>query len=306
MKINQLLAQRPTLSFEIFPPKKESGDLDSIYQTIAELATLHPDFISVTYGAGGSTTDNTVEIAQAIKARYGVEAVAHLSCVDATKAHLIEVLDRLKSAGIENILALRGDYPQGYDLKSAPHEFRYASDLHHFIKLQYGDDFCLSGACYPEVHQEADSFEADLQAMRAKVDAGADYLITQIFFDNRYYYRLLREAKKRGINVPILAGIMPVVNGKQLIRIAHMSGCSIPYELSAMIDRFAHDEVAMREVGVNYAAYQIMDLITNGVDGIHLYTMNRAYVVKEILARTGAILDVFTGGHRAGANLPQD
>ncbi len=295
MKISRLLAQRPTVSFEIFPPKKESGDLDSIYQTIAELAELKPDFISVTYGAGGSTTDYTVEIAVAIKERYGVEAVAHLSCIDATPDHLHEILGRLKDANIENILALRGDYPQGYDPATVPRAFQYACDLDAFIKEHYGDTFCLSGACYPEVHQEADSLEADLDAMEAKVKAGADYLITQIFFDNRYYYRLVREARNRGITVPILAGIMPVINGKQLIRIAHMSGCSIPYELSAMIERFNKNDVAMGQVGVNYASHQIMDLITNGVDGIHLYTMNRPAVAKEIMARTGAILDVFTG-----------
>ncbi|WP_409968231.1 methylenetetrahydrofolate reductase [NAD(P)H] [Bengtsoniella intestinalis] len=295
MKISSLLAQRPTVSFEIFPPKKESGDLSSIYENIAQLAELKPDFISVTYGAGGSTTDYTVEIAAAIKEKYGVEAVAHLSCIDATADHLHEILGRLKAANIENILALRGDYPQGYDPITAPREFQYASDLDAFIKAHYGDTFCLSGACYPEVHQEADSLEADLDAMEAKVKAGADYLITQIFFDNRYYYRLVREARNRGITVPILAGIMPVINGKQLIRIAHMSGCSIPYELSAMIERFNKNQVAMGQVGVNYASNQIMDLITNGVDGIHLYTMNRPAVAKEIMARTGAILDVFTG-----------
>lgn len=300
MKISTLLAKRPTVSFEIFPPKKDAGNLESIYQTIAELAALKPDFISVTYGAGGSTTDYTVEIATAIKQQYGVEAVAHLSCIDATTAHLHEILGRLKENGIENILALRGDYPQGYDPDTVPREFQYACDLDAFIKEHYGDSFCLSGACYPEVHQEAESLEADLAAMEAKVKAGATYLITQIFFDNRYYYRLVREARSRGITVPILAGIMPVINGKQLLRIAKMSGCSIPYELSAMIERFNTDPEAMGQVGINYATYQIMDLITNGVEGIHLYTMNRSSVAKEILSRTGAILDVFTGSERAG------
>lgn len=301
MKINQLLAQRPTLSFEIFPPKKDSGDLNSIYDTIAQLAQLHPDFISVTYGAGGSTTDFTVEIATAIKQQYGVESVAHLSCIDATAEHLHTIIGQLKAGGVENILALRGDYPQGYDPETTPREFQYASDLDAFIKAHYGDDFCLSGACYPEVHQEAESLQGDLDAMEAKVKAGADYLITQIFFDNHYYYRLVREARNRGITVPILAGIMPVINGKQLLRIAKMSGCSIPYELSAMIERFNTNPEAMGQVGINYAAYQIMDLITNGVQGIHLYTMNKPTVTKEILARTGAIFDAFTGSQRTGA-----
>lgn len=293
MKISKILEKRGTLSFEIFPPKKETGNLNLIYKTIEELSILKPDFISITYGAGGSTTDNTVEIASTIKGKYGIETVAHLSCIDATKDYLHEILQRLKNANIENILALRGDYPKKFDPSLIPYEFQYASDLNSFIKEHYGDNFCISGACYPEVHQEADSFEADLLALEKKVSTGADYLITQIFFDNRYYYRLVREARKRGIKVPIIAGIMPVVNAKQLIRIAHMSGCSIPYELSAMIDHFSHDTVAMSEVGLNYASYQIMDLITNGVDGIHIYTMNRSYVATEILARTGVILDVF-------------
>ncbi len=249
----------------------------------------------------GSTTDYTVEIATAIKQQYGVESVAHLSCIDATAERLHTILGRLKENGIENILGLRGDYPPEYDMNTAPRAFRYACDLDAFIKENYGDTFCLSGACYPEVHQEAESLEADLAAMEAKVQAGAEYLITQIFFDNRYYYRLVREARKRGISVPILAGIMPVINGKQLIRIAHMSGCSIPYELSAMIERFNGNPEAMGQVGINFATYQIMDLITNGVEGIHLYTMNRAGVAKEILARTGAILDVYTGCERTGA-----
>ncbi len=301
MKINQLLAQRPTLSFEIFPPKKESGDLASIYDTIAQLAELKPDFISVTYGAGGSTTEYTVEIATAIKQKYGVESVAHLSCIDATSEHLHTILKQLQAGGVENILALRGDYPQGYDRQSASREFQYACDLNRFIKEHYGDDFCISGACYPEVHQEAESLEADLQAMEAKVKAGATYLITQIFFDNRYYYRLLREARSRGITVPILAGIMPVINGKQLLRIAKISGCSIPYELSAMIERFNGNPQAMGQVGINYATYQIMDLMTNGVEGIHLYTMNKPSVTKEIMLRTGVIFDVFTGCERTGA-----
>ena len=205
MKIIDLLHRRPTLSFEIFPPKNHDGDISSIYQTIDELAKLKPDFISVTYGAGGSTTENTVEIASKIKNEYSIEAVAHLSCIDATPEQLIRVLDSLKANNIENVLALRGDYPRGYDPMKAPHYYKYASELNDFISKNYPDTFCLSGACYPEVHQEAASLEEDLIALKKKVDAGAEYLITQIFFDNNYYYRLVREARIRGINVPIIA-----------------------------------------------------------------------------------------------------
>lgn len=293
MKIETLLKQRPTLSFEIFPPKKQDDDISSIYQTIEELSSLRPDFISVTYGAGGSTTKNTVEIAATIKNKYNIEAVAHLSCIDSSKEELHSILSSLQKNNIENILSLRGDYPQGYDFNNVP-DFQYASELNQFIESQFPSTFCLSGACYPEVHQEATSLQEDLQHLKQKVDAGAKYLITQIFFDNNYYYRLVREARKIGITVPIIAGIMPATNSKQLLRIAKLSGCSIPYELSAMIERFASNPKAMQEVGLNYATYQIMDLVTNGVEGIHLYTMNKPNIAKEIMQRISSIRDVFT------------
>ncbi len=244
MKIIDLLHQRPTLSFEIFPPKNHDGDISSIYSTIDELAKLKPDFISVTYGAGGSTTENTVEIASKIKNDYNIEAVAHLSCIDATPEQLTRIINSLKANNIENILALRGDYPKGYDPVNAPHYYKYASELNEFISKNYPDTFCLSGACYPEVHQDAVSLEEDLQALKKKVDSGAEYLITQIFFDNNYYYRLVREARIRGINVPIIAGIMPATNSKSLLNIAKLSGCNIPYNLSAMIERFKNNPYA--------------------------------------------------------------
>lgn len=293
MKIIDLLHKRPTLSFEIFPPKNHDGDISSIFSTIEELIKLNPDFISVTYGAGGSTTENTVEIASKIKNEYNMEAVAHLSCIDASPEQLFKVIDSLKENKIENILALRGDYPKDYDPKTANHYFKYASELNEFINEHYPDTFCLSGACYPEVHQEADSLENDLNALKAKVDAGAQYLITQIFFDNNYYYRLVREARIKGINVPIIAGIMPATNSKSLLNIAKLSGCNIPYNLSAMIERFKNNPKAMKEVGINYAVYQIIDLITNGVDGIHIYTMNKPEIAKEILLRTDNIFKEF-------------
>ncbi len=294
MKIIELLKQRPTLSFEIFPPKKQEENMDDMLQTIDELAQMNPDFISVTYGAGGSTTKNTVEIASLIKNKYHIESVAHLSCIDATKEQLVEILDDLKEHNVENVLALRGDYPKDYAVETAPNEFKYASELNDFITQHYGDDFCLSGACYPEVHEEADSLESDLKALKAKVDAGASYLITQIFFDNNYYYRLLREAKKIGINVPIIAGIMPATNAKQLLHISKLSGCNIPYDLSAMIEHFSTNKDAMMEIGLNFAVYQMMDLISNGVEGIHIYTMNKPHIAKEILRRSKTIMSEFT------------
>lgn len=292
MKINQLLKQRPTISFEIFPPKKD-GDLESIYATIEALKDLNPDFISVTYGAGGSTTRNSVQIASAVKNKYGIDVVAHLSCIDSSKETVRNVLTELKENGIENILALRGDYPKDYDPETAPHEFAHASDLVEFINDEYPDTFCISGACYPEVHQQASSFQEDLENLKKKVDAGATYLVTQLFYGNEYYYRLVREAKKIGIDVPILAGIMPCTSAKQLIRNVKMSGGNIPYELMAMVDRFEGNPKAMKEVGLNYAVYQIMDLIANGVEGIHIYTMNKPELVKEIVVRTEHLMKAY-------------
>ena len=309
MKINELLKKRPTLSFEIFPPKNNENDITSIYATIDELAKMNPDFISVTYGANGSTSKNTCKIASTIKNKYGIESVAHLTCMNNTKDEIKEILEELKENGIENVLSLRGDYPKDGD--GINHgDFKYASELNEFIEenfpacpnvsIDFGimeenfpNDFCLSGGCYPETHYEAKNFEEDLLNLKKKVDAGAKYLVTQIFYDNQYYYRLVREARKIGIHVPILAGIMPAHNPKQLKNIAKMSNCSVPFDLAAMIDRFAGNPKAGREVGLHYATYQIIDLMTHGVDGIHIYTMNKPEIAKEILKRTEYIRDEF-------------
>lgn len=291
MKIEEILKNKSTISFEIFPPKNHDGSIDSIYKTIDALSYLKPDFISVTYGAGGSSKGKTVEIASKIKNVYHIEAVAHLSCIASTKEEILNVCDELKENNIENILSLRGDYPNDPTfVRSENPDFKYASDLNKFIYEHYGDTFCLSGACYPEVHQEADSFEEDLKHLKEKVDAGAKYLITQIFFDNHYYYRLVKEARKRGITVPIIAGIMPVTNAKSLLHTAKLCGSNIPYELSTMIERFRDQPKAMREIGVNYATRQIIDLITNGVDGIHIYTMNKPAIAKSIFEAIPEVL----------------
>ena len=231
MKISEILKNKSTISFEVFPPKNKEGDISSIYSTIEGLAKLSPDFISVTYGAGGSTKGKTVEIASVIKHEYGIESVAHLSCISSTKEDIKYECERLKEAGIDNILALRGDYPAdatNFDTENL--EFHYASELNEFIGEHFKGQFCLSGACYPETHQEADGFKKDLEALKKKVDAGAEYLVTQIFFDNDYYYRLVREARKIGITVPILAGIMPITNAKSLIRTTKM--CDVRSHIS--------------------------------------------------------------------------
>lgn len=289
MKIADLLKQKATLSFEIFPPKNKEGDISSIYQTIDELAQFNPDFISVTYGEGGSSKGKTVEIASKIKNDYNIESVAHLTCISSCQKDIVDICQQLKENGIENILALRGDYPKDQSHRYQ-NDFQYAKDLNLFIKEQFQDDFCLSGACYPEVHSEADCFENDLQALKEKVDAGAEYLITQVFFDNNYYYRLKKEARKIGITVPIIAGIMPATNSKSLLRTAKLCDCSIPYELSTMIESYYQHPEAMKEIGINYATHQIIDLITNGVDGIHIYTMNKPEIASSIMNSIPTVL----------------
>lgn len=290
MKISEILKNKATISFEVFPPKNNQGDISSIYHTISELAQLNPDFISVTYGAGGSTKGKTVEIASKIKNDYHIESVAHLTCISSTKEEVIKICQQLKENNVENILALRGDYPKDQQFDKEHLEFHYAKELDQFIKQEFPNDFCLSGACYPETHQEADCFENDLKALKEKVDAGAEYLITQIFFDNQYYYRLVKEARKRGIDVPILAGIMPITNSKSLLHTAKMCDCSIPYQLSTMIESYYHYPEAMKEIGINYATHQIIDLITNGVEGIHIYTMNKPEIAQAIFKNIPTVL----------------
>lgn len=290
MKISEILKTKATISFEIFPPKNKEGDISSIYYTIDELAKLHPDFISVTYGAGGSTKGKTVEIASKIKNDYGIESVAHLTCISSTHEEVKTICQQLKDNNVENILSLRGDYPRGQVIDKDALEFHYAKELNEYISQEFPDTFCLAGACYPEVHQEATCFEDDLLALKQKVDAGAEYLITQIFYDNNYYYRLVKEARRIGITVPILAGIMPVTNSKSLLHTAKMCGSSIPYQLSTMIESYYHYPEAMKEIGINYATHQIIDLITNGVDGIHIYSMNRPEIAKAIFESIPTVL----------------
>ena len=289
MKISELLKKKATISFEVFPPKKD-GDLNSIYKTIDALANLKPDFISVTYGAGGSTKGKTVEIASKIKNDYGIEAVAHLTCISSTKEEVLEMCKQLKEHNVENILALRGDFPKGVEIDKDSLSFHYAHELTSLIQDEFKDDFCISGACYPEVHPDASCFEDDLNALKMKVDAGATYLVTQLFYDNKYYYRLVKEARRKGITVPILAGIMPVTNSKQLLHTAKMCGSSIPYELRSMIETYYNHPEAMKEIGINYAIHQIIDLISNGVDGIHIYTMNKPEIAQAIFDRIPTVL----------------
>ncbi len=288
MKISDILRASPvTLSCEIFPPK-QALQLEETADVARQIAAMRPAFISVTYGAAGNAPRFTREVAQEVQ-RAGVPALSHLTCINDTKQMIGGVLDGLKEAGVENILALRGDLPAGADFPGEDH-FRHASEL--TLAIKQAGDFCVGGACYPEGHPESPSIDADLDALRRKVDAGTDFLTTQMFFDNHVMYNFLYQALRRGINVPILAGVMPVCRAAQMKRIVALSGASLPAGFRAILDRFGSDPRAMAQAGVAFATQQIVDLIANGVGHIHLYTMNRPEIAREILRNLSGVLGV--------------
>lgn len=277
MRIRDMFEKGTVFSFEIFPPKK-TAPIEIIYNTLEELGGLNPDFISVTYGAGGNGHSvSTCEIAHTIKEKYGIEPAAHLPCINYTKDEITEILEDFKSHGIENILALRGDINPDIPPKM---EFKYASELVEFIKAN--GDFDIAGACYPEGHIDTPDIVEDIRNLKKKVDAGASHLISQLFFDNNYFYSFAEKAKIAGINVPIEAGIMPVTNKKSIERMVSMCGASLPPKFAKMMQRYENNPEALRDAGIAYAIDQIVDLVSNGVDGIHLYTMNNAYVARRI------------------------
>ena len=280
MKISEILNEKRTLSFEIFPPKKESTNIKSIYATIDELSSLNPDFISVTYGAMGSTTKNTLEIAKYIKNDKHIEALAHLTGINTSHSEIIDICNNLKKENIENIMSLRGDYPIGF---SGDPVFKYASELNNYIKEHFNNDFCLGGGCYPEAHLECENLFDDLNNLKKKQDSGASFFITQVFFDNNYFYRFVREARKIGITVPILAGIMPITSVKQIRKMSTMCGANVPVSLISMLEKYRDDDLAMQEIGIAYATNQIIDLLANDVDGIHIYTMNKPENARRIV-----------------------
>lgn len=274
-------------SFEVFPPKTTSG-IDSITGVMSELLAMQPDYMSVTYGAGGSVKDNrTVEICKMIKAKSAVPPVAHMTCVGAKKADIDILLNELDKAGVDNILALRGD---GAVNGVTGGDFTYASDLANYIKARYGERFCIGGACYPVGHIESANLDVDMDNLKKKVDSGVEYLTTQLFFDNDEVYRFLERAEKVHLNVPITCGIMPLTNSKQIERMVTMSGATIPAKLSRLIARYVDSAECMREAGLLYATEQIVDLLASGVDGVHLYTMNNPYVAGKITANISGLL----------------
>ena len=265
MKTSDIFKNKTVLSLEVFPPRR-TAPINIIYDTLNGLKGLSPDFISVTYGAGGSEMNTaTLEIASSIKNHYGIESVAHLPCINLTKSEVLDMLNGFRQAGIENILALRGDINPDFVPKQ---DFRYASELVSFIKEN--GDFNVIGACYPEGHNESQSLTEDIRHLKTKVDAGTNQLISQLFFDNDFFYSFREQAWQAGINVPIQAGIMPVVNKKQIERMVTLCGVKLPRKFVSMMSKYEHNPVAMRDAGIAYAVDQIVDLIAEGVDGIHL------------------------------------
>lgn len=274
---------KPSISFEIFPPKG-NGSLKGIYETVDALASLSPDFISVTYGAGGSSRENTVEIASDIQNKYSISALAHLTCIGSTEEEMAAILDRLREKGVKNILAMRGDIVGDNNVG----DFKHANELISYIKQNY--DFNVFGACYPEKHVEAYSMADDLKYLKQKVESGTDALITQLFFDNDAFYSFMDKVRAIGIDVPVIPGIMPITAPSQLERMVTMCGASIPLEVQQFVRAYGHNSMAMKEAGISYATSQIVDLLAHGVDGIHIYTMNQPDVAKRIVENLRGIL----------------
>lgn len=287
MKIIDILKnKRVTLSFEVFPPK--TADAVPIALAASEaIAALHPDFMSVTYGAGGGTSDFTVHIASAVKKTYGVEVMPHLTCLSSTKEKVTETLQDYKEAGFETIMALRGDVPADGTRKN---DFEHATDLMNQIK-SFDSSMALGGACYPEGHPESPSLAADIENIRSKVDAGAQFLSTQMFFDNSLFYSYLNRLHAAGIDVPVLAGIMPITNKRILTRSLAMSGTAVPARYIAMVDAYGDSPEAMKQAGIAYATEQILDLYANGVRNVHVFAMNKPDVAKAISENIRPILD---------------
>ncbi|HLF03815.1 MAG TPA: methylenetetrahydrofolate reductase [NAD(P)H] [Dehalococcoidia bacterium] len=285
MKIKDILQQRRTVSFEFFPPRAAEG-IPEVLQVIGQLQVFRPDFVSVTYGAGGATRRFTEEITVQVKRTTDLEVMAHLTCVGQTREEVHDVLVRLAQAGIENVIALRGDPPRGQtDFVPAAGGFAHASELIQHIRQHF--PFGVAAACYPEGHPQSPNLQFDIKYTRRKVDLGADFLITQLFYDNAYFFRFMERARKAGIQVPILPGVLPILNAAQVRRFTSLCGAKIPPALDQQLDRLAGDEDAVRELGVEYATRQVQELQDWGVPGVHFYVLNRSYSVSRILKNLG-------------------
>lgn len=287
MKLTEILNKgKLTLSFEVFPPKNNTA-FDSVKCAIERIAELHPAFVSVTYGAGGGTSQYTLDIAKDIKENHGVPTLAHLTCISSTKATVGNMIRRIKAAGIENVMALRGDIPQGGIPECS--EYAHAEDLIRELRT-YGSDFCIGAACYPEVHPESENSVTDIKYLKQKVDAGVDFLTTQMIFDNPLFYSFMYRIREAGITVPVLPGIMPITNVKQIERARQLSGSYMPQRFMQLVDKFGFDPLAMKQAGIAYATDQIIDLYANGIKNIHVYSMNNPEVAEKILANLSDIV----------------
>jgi len=287
MKIRDIIGQeKATLSFEVFPPKKDT-DFASVEAAALGIAALQPSYMSVTYGAGGSTKGHTIKLANEIQEKYGVPTIAHLTCVCANKDSIQTALSEMKNAGIENILALRGDIPKNYDGQVFT-DFAHASELVKLIKES--GDFCVGGACYPEVHPDSASKQEDIANLKKKVEAGCEYLTTQMFFDNNIFFNFMYRIREAGITVPVIPGIMPITKRVQVKNAVKLSGCNVPERFKNIVDRFGDTEAAMKQAGIAYATDQIIDLLANGVKHIHVYSMNKPEVAAGIQANLSDVL----------------
>ena len=289
MKILDLLQQNTlSISFEVFPPKTESG-FDSVRTATEEIAALRPAFMSVTYGAGGGTSRYTLDIAKNIKVQYGVPTLAHLTCVSSTRQTVQQRIADIREAGIHNVMALRGDIPKGMeDADRSCWDYRYAIDL--IRELKTAGDFCIGGACYPEVHPESRNQAEDIRYLKEKVEAGCDFLTTQMFFDNNLLYNFLYKIRQSGIDVPVIPGIMPITNGNQVERAITLSGSLMPQRFKSLVDKFGDDPAAMKQAGIAYATDQIIDLYANGITHVHVYSMNKPDVAAKILHNLSDII----------------
>ena len=290
MKLSELFKQEgASLSFEVFPPKTDSA-FDSVKHATEEIAKLHPSFMSVTYGAGGGTSRYTLEIAQNIKQNYGVPTLAHLTCVSSTRETVREKIEQMKAAGIENVMALRGDLtPELEKSDRSGWAYRHAVDLIHDIR-ESDADFCIGGACYPEIHPESADQKQDIRYLKEKVDAGCSFLTTQMFFDNNLFYNFLYKIREAGITVPVIPGVMPITGANQVERAIKLSGSFMPQRFKSLVDRFGSSPDAMKQAGIVYACDQIIDLFANGIKNVHVYSMNKPDVAQKILCNLSDIL----------------
>jgi methylenetetrahydrofolate reductase (NADPH) len=291
MKIIDLITNGGiSMSFEVFPPKTQTS-FESVKTATEEIARLKPLFMSVTYGAGGGTSKYTLDIAKNIKQMYGVPTLAHLTCVSSTRETVKQKIEAIKNAGIENIMALRGDIPQGLENEDrSKWDYKYAIDLIYELKSA-NEDFCIGGACYPEIHPESSNQKDDIKRLKEKVDAGCDFLTTQMFFDNNLLYNFLYKIREAGITVPVIPGIMPITNANQVQRAIKLSGSFMPQRFKSLVDKFGHNPDAMKQAGIAYATDQIIDLYANGITNVHVYSMNKPDVAEKIQSNLSDILE---------------